>query len=239
MRISHACAGCGSDLTYLRAAPDPHYHLPIVVCPSCDLAVVRRKPEMSRIAKRYRRGRSSWWALSNRVSLLVISLLVTVSATEALAIDALDRWNGVTKGWAPSFGEEGFVFRDPLHDRALIVAGIGFWVGSWLVGTLPHWNPWKAVGAFGALAALFVTALAGAGAALSSFAISKGLPWPDSVPTAPELLVHLGAIGVCMLVAAGLGLPAGMLLRKSFDKRTSRRMRKALLKARSARAETC
>lgn len=238
MRISHACAGCGSDLTYLRAAPDPHYRLPIVVCPSCDLAVVRRRPEMSRIAKRIRRGVSSWRALINRAGLLVISLLVTISAAEALAIDARDRWNGVTRSLS-SYGEEGFVFRDPLHDRVLIVAGIGFWVGSWLVGTLPHWNPWKAVGAFGLLAALFVTALAGVDAALSSFAISNGSPWPDRVPTGPELLAHLGAIGVCTLVAAVLGLPAGMLLRKAFDKRRSRRMRKALLKARSARAETC
>jgi hypothetical protein len=33
--ISHVCMGCGLDLARVRAAPDPHYGLPLVTCPRC------------------------------------------------------------------------------------------------------------------------------------------------------------------------------------------------------------
>lgn len=39
---SHLCIACGHDLTHLRAPPDPHYSLPVVVCPGCATACVRR-----------------------------------------------------------------------------------------------------------------------------------------------------------------------------------------------------
>lgn len=39
---SHLCMGCGDELAHLLAPPDPHYGLPIVVCPGCGLACVRR-----------------------------------------------------------------------------------------------------------------------------------------------------------------------------------------------------
>ncbi|MDQ7013330.1 MAG: hypothetical protein Q9O74_05460 [Planctomycetota bacterium] len=42
MARSHICMGCGKELARLRAPPDPHYGLPVVVCPGCGLACVRR-----------------------------------------------------------------------------------------------------------------------------------------------------------------------------------------------------
>lgn len=43
MRISHVCLQCGEDLTRCRALLDSHYALPIVTCPKCGYAVVRRR----------------------------------------------------------------------------------------------------------------------------------------------------------------------------------------------------
>ncbi len=43
MRIAHICASCGIDLTGVSAPIDAVLRLPIVVCPGCKAAVVRRK----------------------------------------------------------------------------------------------------------------------------------------------------------------------------------------------------
>lgn len=41
--MPHVCVRCGVDCSRLRAPPDSIYRLPIVVCPGCGLAVVRRQ----------------------------------------------------------------------------------------------------------------------------------------------------------------------------------------------------
>lgn len=43
MPRSHVCFSCGLDLAPVRAVPDPHYALPVVVCPRCETASVRRR----------------------------------------------------------------------------------------------------------------------------------------------------------------------------------------------------
>jgi hypothetical protein len=43
LRISHICTNCGLDLTRTPAPIDPHLALPVVVCPECRFAVVRRE----------------------------------------------------------------------------------------------------------------------------------------------------------------------------------------------------
>ncbi len=47
MAISHVCLSCGLDLARVRARLEPRYALPIVVCPDCGWAAVRRKPRRS------------------------------------------------------------------------------------------------------------------------------------------------------------------------------------------------
>ncbi|MEM9560840.1 MAG: hypothetical protein AAF995_11075 [Planctomycetota bacterium] len=43
MPRSHVCISCGLDLAHQRAALDPPYRLPVVVCPRCGAASVRRR----------------------------------------------------------------------------------------------------------------------------------------------------------------------------------------------------
>ena len=48
MAISHVCLSCGLDLARVRALLEPHYALPVVVCPDCGWATVRRAPQGGR-----------------------------------------------------------------------------------------------------------------------------------------------------------------------------------------------
>ncbi|MDF1809030.1 MAG: hypothetical protein P1U42_04975 [Phycisphaerales bacterium] len=43
MPKSHICPTCLVELARIRAVPDPHYGLPVVVCPGCNAACVRTK----------------------------------------------------------------------------------------------------------------------------------------------------------------------------------------------------
>ncbi|MCH8822627.1 MAG: hypothetical protein IH984_03875 [Planctomycetes bacterium] len=42
MAISHICINCAKDLARQPAIFDPHYSLPLVICPDCNKASVRR-----------------------------------------------------------------------------------------------------------------------------------------------------------------------------------------------------
>ncbi|MBO6738958.1 MAG: hypothetical protein JJ916_03775 [Phycisphaerales bacterium] len=47
MAISHTCPSCCRELGNIRAVPDPHYGLGVIVCPGCETAVVRtRHPDL-------------------------------------------------------------------------------------------------------------------------------------------------------------------------------------------------
>lgn len=52
MAISHVCLSCGLDLARVRALLEPRYALPVVVCPDCGRAAVRRKPRQLRSLQR-------------------------------------------------------------------------------------------------------------------------------------------------------------------------------------------
>lgn len=73
MRPSHTCPNCAAELASIRAIVDPHLGLPIVVCPSCDVAHVRTKhpdAEFNRWAQQTVRGLA---CLLLRLSLLALA----------------------------------------------------------------------------------------------------------------------------------------------------------------------
>lgn len=87
---SHVCSACGHDLARLRAPPDPHYALPVVVCPGCALACVRRPYA----------GTARWrnavrvWRLGARLFIRVVMLVllaVLLLASSAGVAGGLDR----------------------------------------------------------------------------------------------------------------------------------------------------
>lgn len=90
--MSHVCARCGVDLSHLRAPPDPIYGLPIVVCPGCGDASVRRA-----LLKKWRRrsgaavapaiGAAAWRALAFVTSVLTGLVIASVASDIAGSFD--------------------------------------------------------------------------------------------------------------------------------------------------------
>lgn len=54
MPLAHACISCGTSLSRVRAQRDPHYGLPLVVCPTCTRACVRRRHPLQAGWRRFR-----------------------------------------------------------------------------------------------------------------------------------------------------------------------------------------
>ncbi len=87
MRIvprSHTCPSCLTELGRIRAAPDPHYGLPVVVCPSCSLATVRQRHPDIEFWRSFRRVHSAIRGVVLRIGLTIggaalIALFVMVS----------------------------------------------------------------------------------------------------------------------------------------------------------------
>ncbi len=78
MPQSHICPSCLTELARIRAIPDRHYNLPIVVCPKCKLSCVRTKHPDQAFWREIRQ-------LIRSIRLLIITILVTLLAGWALA----------------------------------------------------------------------------------------------------------------------------------------------------------
>lgn len=132
MRIAHTCARCGFDLSRLRAPVEPIYGLPVVVCPLCREAVVRR---LHPVQARWRQARAAL------VSIVVLGATVVVAAIFAGLLIGLSVGLRVVIVRALSRGEVVWL------DEEVILIG-GLWcgaavlAGAWLGVMLPHWRWW-------------------------------------------------------------------------------------------------
>lgn len=126
MRIAHNCSRCGSDLSGLRAPPDPHYHLPVVVCPRCAAACVRTRPEAVVLWREVSHLFYAWFRLAFQIGLAAFFASATASGAHSIA--------------AGLFFRTGLVL--PIEDwfrlglLVLTVLGTGLWLGS----CFPHWK---------------------------------------------------------------------------------------------------
>ncbi|MEM8757009.1 MAG: hypothetical protein AAGF47_04420 [Planctomycetota bacterium] len=78
MIASHPCTGCGLDVRTVAAPPDPHYGLPVVVCPRCGAASVRRRSRLrprDAVLRRVRVVSGLVWRGSMLLLLGIISLV--------------------------------------------------------------------------------------------------------------------------------------------------------------------
>ncbi len=90
MALSHICIGCGLELSRRRTSPDPHYGLPVVVCPGCSVPSVRR-PGM-RLG--WRAGRRQRRALLTLAAQSAFGLFL-LGATVGLTIGFVDERTGL------------------------------------------------------------------------------------------------------------------------------------------------
>lgn len=90
MRISHVCAQCSHDLTRVRALIEPHYGFPLVTCPGCQRATVRRTHPL------VTQGREGMRTL--RAALyLIIQILLAITVVYALvALNTATAYYGST-----------------------------------------------------------------------------------------------------------------------------------------------
>ena len=143
MAIAHVCLGCGADLARIRVIRDPHYRLPIVTCPDCGEACVRR---VDPILQRWR----AFQPIALALCALFVQLLIVLSLAPAtvLVIDAVPDLLPVRIS--------GNVF-DLLYDQSFAVMVIGVTLpvltGVWMTTGLGHWRPWLARAVWGLLIA--------------------------------------------------------------------------------------
>ncbi|MBL4808576.1 MAG: hypothetical protein JKY43_00760 [Phycisphaerales bacterium] len=84
MPISHICPSCLTELAKVRAVPDPHYGLAVVVCPSCQTASVRTRHPDIEFWRGFRRFHQSLRMVIAKVFLMallagVMTLLISAA----------------------------------------------------------------------------------------------------------------------------------------------------------------
>ncbi len=230
MAISHVCLGCGLDLARVRAAPDPHYGLPLVVCPRCGAACVRVHP--SRIGWRgTRRVRRATAGLAAQSAIILASAAITTTAAIAMAVERFNPRAAVEEFIAVVQGEE-----DLMTTGALLVAGallaLGALVGLWLSATLRHMGAPRAILLWGAVVQAMV--LATLIVQLATVRAGTHPSHPAEVATL-ELWPRVAAAAGLITLLTLTGAPLGIAARAGLDRRRSRWIAKTLRRRRLGR----
>ena len=122
MGISHVCMSCSFDMARVRARLEPHYGLPLVVCPDCGSATVRHKPRPWRSTRRIG---VSLLALAGQLALLAACLGLVIAVCVAFG-DAFLR------------GDFGVISRQVLIARLVTGGVLSLAVGTWLTAGFTH-----------------------------------------------------------------------------------------------------
>lgn len=216
MPASHACASCGLELARIRAAPDPIYALPIVVCPRCRLAVVRVKPRVVRAARRARRFTHAAAVIGAQAFLLAVFMLAI--STPYLALEELTRvwrlpWSELASSWLAGslderVREDGAGQAVSMHAGFFVAATIG--AGVWIASALAHWPRWRAHAALAATLALALL-IPPHLEALHDWTYGRLSRPAGSRP--PQVLWRLAAACLASALAVAGALPGRILLR--------------------------
>ena len=239
--MEHTCHVCGWALGRVRAPLDPIYKLPVVVCPGCATACVRRRHPLSvwwRSQKRLRRtaGGLLWRAI---VAVLMAACTIGLASMVSQTWRGMSFWELVrdVRGGGPT-SETVDAWREEYGPG---IAGVGAaWcvaVGATLAAGLGHvrrrWMVWGAMGA--AVAGWLL--LDG----FMSFVNQESRMWPSHENHGPQIWTYFdvfGRLGSWMvpgLAIALLGVPLGQSLRGMMAKRERMRWIKKLARARKRR----
>lgn len=209
MSLAHVCAGCGAPLTYVRPRRDPCYGLPLVICPACGCACVRRRHPLQSASRNARRALNSALALAIHVLVAMAFMFGTVAAIESL--DSMLRHGTYLGG-----------------DEWLFVS-LGILVpvatGVWLATGLSHW---RRAPAFGAWAGVVTVAL--------TLELWTSGEWGPGVLAIPARWPRSVAILAAMLVIATAGVPLGRALVRIWARGRRSRLGKRRARLRAARA---
>jgi len=126
MAISHLCMTCGADLAPIRARREEHYGLPLVLCPRCGTAAVRRQRPLRR------------WRATRRLGISLAALLAQLAL--------LTGFISLTIVVCVMFGEEmarGHFGIDQPETTVILALSFGLLplgLGTWLTAGLRHWR---------------------------------------------------------------------------------------------------
>ena len=220
----HVCSTCGMDLRRLRALRDPHYRLPIVVCPECETAIVRRRHP---IEVRWRRLRALLTSLA--VMLIQIALLGTFVTVTTLACREMH------------FGLVMHQFRggdpDALLALTLTFVALPTVIGVWLSTGLGHWPGILAWIVFPILVAVALAADTVIGPIARQIGDFMGAPITPLEPSWDRFVTRLSVL-LAIMVISPAGVPFGAVGRR-FDAALRRhvwRSRRKRMRLRSAAA---
>jgi hypothetical protein len=238
--MEHACHVCGEALGRVRASLDPVYKLPIVVCPTCGAACVRRRHPLAVLWRGVLHARATALGLAWRAfaGLLAVGCSLGVSEMFCDSLNSvgpvglwrLSRDGGLDDRWIESWKYE----NGPLIACVSVAWCVG--LGAALTAGLGHirrrWVVWSLFG--GAMLAWLL--LAGFMEFLNRATYMR---WSeDSLPPLPsyfwQLDRHWGWICVGLGLAM-LGAPLGRALRRTFAKGEARRWIAILRRARKRR----
>jgi hypothetical protein len=144
MANSHLCITCGFDLARVRARPDPHYALPMVLCPGCGEAAVRRMHPSRHAWRTLLRVKTSIVAIALQSALL----LGFTAGVVAVCVFVGERW---ARGILAVPGDEEQVL------AVLAFGALPIALGAWLTAGLSHIGRFRVWLAFSILALLLIS----------------------------------------------------------------------------------
>ena len=196
MTIAHVCFDCARDLAGARAVRDPHYALPLVICPSCGKASVRRAhPFHTR------------WIATLRVGSAVTALILQNAVALALIASTLSVIAGtLTLGYAAMIGD---ATRQTMINLGISIGAVSIATGAWLTAGLSHiswrraWLGWL----------LLIITLVSVVAAVTLAALPGRVPDLVSWIVGTSLIVVAACVPLGIIMALALaGVPVGKLI---------------------------
>jgi hypothetical protein len=224
MAISHACLNCGTDLATVRAVREPHYGLPLVICPCCGSAAVRRRHVIQQRWRGFLQVMRSLIAMLGQLAALILCIGAVI--TLCILIQKETRW---FLGGAST---------EPIAAclPAVMVIVVAVLAGVWLTAGLAHWKRLWAWAIFTILVAVGVSMDTVIAPAVTQLTAGPGGFGEKLDYEIPEWLFRLLVLGVMMVIAVA-GIPPGMLVRRwttEYRQSRWRARRKRLLARRHA-----
>jgi len=225
------------ELCRVRAVPDPVYALPVVVCPRCADASVRRRHPTAEGWRTFIRLRVAWGLFALRLLLLVVFTLLFCAFLHELRMDLNRSWPALRAALESS--EAGTGIRRVLARTGLMWSLIGWacystGLGAWLVAGFGHWRWWAVIAAWAA--AMLGIVLAAWGLNLAEHWLDAWVrhrPWSNQRAYASRYMTTF-AMALASLPLAVPGAVIGLGLRalargasrRSFRKRLARQRRR-------------